>query len=201
MTEVVDGRFAIEREAGAGGMARVYRARDTATGDIVALKVLNNVEEHDLRRFAREVHALAELHHPSIVRYVAHGRTDKGLAYLAMEWLDGVGLDARLAAGPLAIEGAIAVARGIAGALALAHARGLVHRDVKPANVFLDGGDLGRAKLLDFGLARDAIAAMALTSTGELLGTPLYMSPEQARGERDLDARAPTSTRSVPRST
>src|ERR1700733_8669526 len=75
VTEVVDGRFAIEREAGAGGMARVYRARDTATGEIVALKVLNNIEDQDLRRFAREVHALAELHHPSIVRYIAHGRT------------------------------------------------------------------------------------------------------------------------------
>jgi serine/threonine protein kinase len=190
VTEVVDGRFAIEREAGAGGMARVYRARDTATGEIVALKVLNNIEDQDLRRFAREVHALAELHHPSIVRYIAHGRTTSGLAYLAMEWLNGEGLDARLKRGALPIDEALAIARGIAGALAIAHARGLVHRDVKPANVLLAGGDPARVKLLDFGLARDAIAEMALTTTGELLGTPLYMSPEQARGERDLDARA-----------
>jgi hypothetical protein len=192
VTDVVDGRFEIEREAGAGGMARVYRARDITTGEVVALKVLNNVEDSDLRRFAREVRALAELDHPSIVRYIAHGRTEQGLAYLAMEWLDGVGLDAVLRAGPLPIDGALAVARGVAGALAIAHARGLVHRDVKPANVFLarGAGPFDRAKLLDFGLARDAIAAMALTSTGELLGTPLYMSPEQARGERDLDARA-----------
>jgi hypothetical protein len=190
VTEVVDGRFVIEREAGAGGMARVYRARDATTGDIVALKILNNAEEQDLRRFAREVHALAELHHPSIVRYIAHGRTATGLAYLAMEWLDGEGLDARLVRGALPLADALAIGRGIAGALAIAHARGLVHRDVKPANVLLAGGDPARVKLLDFGLARDAIAAMALTTTGELLGTPLYMSPEQARGERDLDARA-----------
>jgi hypothetical protein len=186
---VVAGRFAIEREAGAGGMARVYRARDLATGDIIALKVLNHVADADLQRFAREVSALGELRHPSIVRYVAHGETDRGQAFLAMEWLDGEGLDARLSRGALAVDDAVAVAAGVAGALAEAHARGLVHRDVKPANVFLAGGDCARPKLLDFGIARDAISELALTRTGELLGTPLYMAPEQARGDRDLDAR------------
>jgi hypothetical protein len=186
---LVGGRFEIEREAGAGAMGRVYRARDITSDTHVALKIINGVSDHAMRRFAREVNALVELKHPAIVRYVAHGQTELGQPYLAMEWLDGEVLEDRLANGPLSIAEAQALGRALGEALGVAHARSLVHRDVKPANIWLVGGDPSRPKLLDFGLARDATATLGLTAAGDLLGTPLYMAPEQASCELDIDGR------------
>ncbi len=186
---VVAGRFEIEREAGAGAMSRVYRAIDITTRQPVALKVINAVSDHAMRRFAREVSALGELDHPGIVRYVAHGHVKDGRAFLAMEWVDGEVLEDRLERGALGVTDALALARGLAAALGVAHERGLVHRDLKPANVFLVDGDIARPKLLDFGLTRDTTATFGLTNTGDLLGTPLYMAPEQAACELDVDAR------------
>lgn len=170
-------------------MGRVYRARDITSDTHVALKIINSVSDHAMRRFAREVNALVELKHPAIVRYVAHGQTELGQPYLAMEWLDGEVLEDRLANGPLSIAEAQALGRALGEALGVAHARSLVHRDVKPANIWLVGGDPSRPKLLDFGLARDATATLGLTAAGDLLGTPLYMAPEQASCELDLDGR------------
>lgn len=170
-------------------MGRVYRARDITSDSHVALKIINGVSDHAMRRFAREVNALVELKHPAIVRYVAHGQTELGQPYLAMEWLDGEVLEDRLANGPLSIAEAQALGRALGEALGVAHARSLVHRDVKPANIWLVGGDPGRPKLLDFGLARDATATLGLTAAGDLLGTPLYMAPEQASCELDIDGR------------
>lgn len=192
--EIIAGRFAIEAHAGTGGMGAVYRARDRVRDATVAVKVI--VEEGSQSRFDQEARVLAGLDHPAIVRYVAHGRTDDGAPFLAMEWLAGEDLRARLLRGPLSIADALAVARRIAEALAYAHARGVVHRDIKPGNLLLPASDPARVTVLDFGIARTTIAraldstAAPITRTGMVVGTVGYMSPEQARGANDVDARA-----------
>ena len=186
---LIAGRFELERSAGQGGMGVVYRAHDRHTGGCVAVKVLHG-HLQDTARFEREARVLAALDHPAIVRHVAHGTTDDGSAYLAMEWLDGEDLAARLARGPMPIDEAVALALRVADALGLVHARGVVHRDIKPSNVFLPAGVVGEAKLLDFGIARSSAGSHVRTGTGMVLGTPGYMAPEQARGERTVDARA-----------
>jgi hypothetical protein len=187
---VVEGRFLVESEAGAGGMGVVYRAVDRTTHELVALKLLTQRGEVDVSRFARERSILAQLGHPGIVRYVDHGRTAGGQAYLAMEWLEGETLAHRLRTQPLSIGKAVRVVRNAALALGAAHAAGIVHRDVKPANLFLVDGDVDRVKVLDFGIARRLDdESTTLTTTGTVLGTPYYMAPEQARGLRNVDAR------------
>ncbi|MCC6646191.1 MAG: protein kinase [Polyangiaceae bacterium] len=188
-TALVAERFEVGAQAGAGGMGAVFRARDRATGEQIALKVLTPRARADAERFLREATTLAALSHPSIVRYVAHGLDEDGRPYLAMEWLDGEDLSMRLGRGPLSPGEARALGAQVADALALAHERGVVHRDVKPSNVFLVGGDVRSVRVLDFGVARLAGAA-AMTGTGVLVGTPAYMAPEQARGGREIDARA-----------
>ncbi len=192
--EVLSDRFAIERLAGTGGMGAVYRALDRLTGEAVALKVIAHRGRHE-ERFAQEARVLAELDHPAIVRYVAHGETARGQPYLAMEWLKGEDLAQRLAASRLTVAASLDVARRVAEGLAAAHARGLVHRDVKPSNVLLVEGQPARAKLLDFGIVRAELSGLAptappMTRTGAVLGTVGYMSPEQAIADRNLDARA-----------
>ncbi|MCC6558265.1 MAG: protein kinase [Polyangiaceae bacterium] len=193
--DVIAGRYEIVALAGMGGMGAVYRARDRGTGDTIALKVVRGPGWRgqagglDATRFAREAEVLATLTHPGIVRYVAHGRAEDGDLYLAMEWLEGEDLAARLRRAPMTIDEAVLAARGAAAALAAAHARGVVHRDVKPSNLFLVDGRLDRVKILDFGVARGA-GGESLTREGSAIGTPGYMSPEQARGDFDLDARA-----------
>jgi ATP/maltotriose-dependent transcriptional regulator MalT len=182
------GRFRIERLVGTGGMGAVYRALDTLSGEAVALKVLLD-RGAEAERFAREAEVLAGLRHPAIVRYAAHGTTDSGEPYLAMEWLEGEDLAARLRRGPLGVDETVALVTRVAEALAAVHAADLVHRDLKPSNLFLVAGDPARVKLLDFGVARLASSAR-MTKTGALIGTPAYMAPEQARGERRVDARA-----------
>jgi tetratricopeptide (TPR) repeat protein len=184
-------RFAIESYAGSGGMGTVYRARDEQTGGIVALKLLRHGDAPEVaERFAREARVLSELCHPGIVAYLAHGEAETGAPYLAMEWLDGEDLARRLARGPLPIAEALALLRRAAEALAVAHARGLVHRDLKPSNLFLRGGQVERLAVLDFGIARRSAASQVVTATGAVVGTPSYMAPEQARGERPIRAAA-----------
>lgn len=178
------GRFERLERAGAGGMAVVWKARDVETGGTVALKVMRTDAEVSAVRFDREVRLLAELDHPALVRYVTHGADDDGGPWLAMEWLAGESLDRRLARGPLAEDDCLALARRLAEGLAVLHGRGIVHRDIKPSNIFLVDGSAGRAKLLDFGIARNA-ASTGLTRTNTVLGTVGYMAPEQARGDRD----------------
>ncbi|HEY1958217.1 MAG TPA: protein kinase [Polyangiaceae bacterium] len=183
-------RFVIEREAGSGGMGTVYAATDRVSGARVALKVLARSSATDAERFLRETRALAELDHPSIVRYVAHGTTPSGQPYLAMEWLEGEDLATRLASDGLTLAQSVRVAHQAAEALAALHRRGIVHRDVKPANVFLLGRPFDRVKLVDLGIARIRSTAATLTRAGSLVGTPGYMAPEQARGVADLSPRA-----------
>jgi tetratricopeptide (TPR) repeat protein len=183
-------RFDIERQVAAGGMATVYRARDRDGGAPVALKVLHGRGAAHADRFGQEAQLLAELNHPAVVRYVAHGSTPSGEHYLAMEWLDGETLEERLERSALSVVETVDLGRRVADALGSAHRRGIVHRDVKPSNLFLPQGSLGVAKVLDFGLARRMLDPRRITQAGKIMGTPMYMAPEQARGEPHIDGRA-----------
>jgi tetratricopeptide (TPR) repeat protein len=182
-------RFEVAGLARSGGMGDVYRAHDRLTGEQVAVKVLQGNRSLDGARFRREAEALSNLRHPGIVRYVAHGATPSGERYLVMEWLEGEELADRLDRGPLSVEHAVALARAVAESLAAAHERGVVHRDIKPGNLYLPGGEVERCKILDFGIAHFGHDLRTRTATGMMMGTPGYMAPEQARGDPDLDAR------------
>ncbi len=188
--DVVEDRFELESIAGSGGMGTVFRARDRSTGEHVALKLLRVGSPDALERFAREIRVLAALRHPGIVRHVADGKLATGEPWLAMEWLAGESLQERLARAGLTAAESVDLARRVAEALGAAHERGVVHRDVKPSNLFLPGGDLDAVKVLDFGVARVTDAGRASTRTGVMIGTPGYMSPEQVRGDRDVGVRA-----------
>jgi serine/threonine protein kinase len=189
-SELIADRFTIEYLAGAGGMGVVYHAIDRHTGAPVAIKILAHAEPVYVERFTREALLLAALDHPQIARYVAHGKTASGQRYIAMEWLEGESLAERLRREPLTIDQSLMVIEGVAEALAPLHARGLVHRDLKPTNLFLSPPDRLRApKILDFGIAR-APGEAALTRTGALVGTPGYGAPEQAQSGQHIDVRA-----------
>ena len=247
--DTIGDRFEIESLVAAGGMGRVYRARDRHTGQPVAVKLMAYEDQLVRDRFLYEAVVLAEIHHPGIVRYVAHGLTEAGDPYLAMEWLDGEDLAAHLGrlqreaaraaskdtivdrpratpASPVDPAAALSLdteaprstpaptivapapppqvgarvppvpasrgkaltagqvlqlGRRLASAVATLHGRGIVHRDIKPANVFLRGGSLEHAKLLDFGTVRNQATAARMTEPGRLVGTLNYMAPEQAR--------------------
>jgi eukaryotic-like serine/threonine-protein kinase len=184
--DVIAGRFEIERLAGSGGMGEVYRAFDRDSRDTVAIKILVGSEH---ARFDREARVLSQIAHPAVVRYIAHGATPDEDRYLAMEWLEGEVLAARLRRGPLSSRDTIALGERIADALGAAHLRGIVHRDIKPENIFLVGRDIERAKLLDFGIVKVGNLPRD-TRTGMVVGTLGYMAPEQARGMTEIDARA-----------
>ena len=183
------GGYALGRLLGEGGMGRVFAATDPALGRPVAVKVMRPelAAKPDARqRFLREARAAAAVSHDHVVRIYQVGEDD-GVPFLAMELLDGQSLADRLAAGPLPVAEVVRIGREAAAWLAAAHAAGLIHRDIKPANLWLEA-PAGRVKLLDFGLAR-SVADPALTASGEVLGTPAYMAPEQAAG-RPVDHRA-----------
>ncbi len=186
--EVVGGRFHLDERAGHGGMGTVYRATDRSTGRAVAVKLVQVQPE----RLHREVTALEELSHPAVVRYIAHGR-HKRASFIAMEWLEGETLAARLERGPFEPADAVALVRTVAEAMGEAHRRGLVHRDLKPHNIMLSGGPK-TARVFDFGLSRRSDGFRPddsqITQVGAVVGTVGFMSPEQARGDADLDARS-----------
>jgi len=189
--EVIDDRFELERRAASGASGDIFRAIDRATGRAVALKILRTGPERDEARFEREARILADLDHPGIVAYVAHGIDAHGNPYLATEWLEGENLQKRLGHDPpLTLEESLALGLRVATTLGVAHARGIIHRDLKPSNLFLPGGDLREAKLLDFGVSRPTLDLNQLTAPGDVIGTPGYMAPEQARGKGPVDARA-----------
>lgn len=186
--ELIAGRFLIEAEAGSGGLGVVYRCRDTSSGEHVAIKVLDKAMVRHRDRFLREAELLATLVDAAIVRHISHGLLDSGAPYLVMQWIEGEDLMHRLEREHLTLEHSFAIGKRVASALAVAHERGIVHRDVKPANVLLPNKDPAQAVLIDFGIARAGNTRM--TVPGGILGTPGYMAPEQARGDSDLDARA-----------
>ncbi|WP_395849602.1 serine/threonine-protein kinase PknK [Cystobacter fuscus] len=185
---LIAGRFILESLAGWGGMGFVYRAIDSSTGGTVALKLLHGASSSEsASRFNREAVLLAELRHPGIVSYVAHGSTATGQPYLAMEWLEGEELSRRMARQPLGLSETLCLLRRAAEALTTAHQQGIVHRDLKPSNLFLRGGRPEEVVLLDFGLARYVTRArMAVTGTGTVVGTPGYMAPEQASSAPEI---------------
>jgi serine/threonine protein kinase len=186
------GRYRILRELGRGGMGVVYEAEDTKLLRRVALKVMRPeaaVNRQGRERFLREARAAAALTHDHIVPIHDVGE-ENGAPFLVMPLLQGETLQARLkrTRWALRVAEALRIAREIAEGLEAAHAARTIHRDVKPANVWLEEGT-GRVKLLDFGLARPAEADGQMTGAGAVLGTPAYMSPEQASGGRHVDAR------------
>jgi eukaryotic-like serine/threonine-protein kinase len=185
----IGGRFIVEALAAEGGMGVVYRAKDCKTGNRAAVKVMS-ANECESERFMQEGTVLAELAHPPIVKYIEHGIGADGTLYLAMEWLEGETLGERLERGPLSVRETAALALGAANGLGAAHARGIVHRDVKPSNLFLVRRDTSSIKLLDFGIARRYLAPSGLTHAGAMVGTVGYMAPEQAASAPDVDPRA-----------
>src|SRR5438552_10589765 len=152
--DVIDNRFELERMARAGAMGEVWRAKDRTSGAAVAVKLLSKTDEGWDTRFVREALSIAQLDHPGIVKYVAHGQLPPDGFYLTMEWLDGEDLSQTLARGSLTIEETIGLVRRVAEALAAAHDHGIVHRDIKPGNLFLPEGSLQRVKVVDFGVAK-----------------------------------------------
>ena len=182
--ETIADRYELEELVGHGGMSSVYKARDSLLERHVALKILHEqyVEDEDfVERFKREARSVAQLQHPNIVTVIDRGE-DGGRQFIVFEYIDGENLKEYVARKgrldvPEALDLAIAVARG----LAFAHEHGLVHRDVKPQNVLLNGD--GRPKVTDFGIAR-SLDVDGMTQTGTVLGTSNYIAPEQASGER-----------------
>ncbi|MBI3831778.1 MAG: serine/threonine protein kinase [Planctomycetes bacterium] len=185
------GEYELLAKVGEGGMGAVYRARDAHMGRLVALKVMNKSvagNSEFVERFKREAKATGALNHPNIVSAYAAGEVD-GTPFIAMEFVDGESLRKRFKTlGRMVEPEALRIARGVASGLAHAHASGFVHRDVKPDNVLL--GANGEIKIVDLGLAKAMADDQRLTKTGIALGTPHYISPEQARGEKQVDHRS-----------
>jgi serine/threonine-protein kinase len=181
---VLGGRYALVEVVGQGGMATIYRGRDTKLGRDVAIKVLRGEYGTDasfLARFQREAQAAAQLNHPNVVAVFDYGQDPAG-PYIVMELVTGGDLAAALRErGPLPPTVAASIGQQVADALDAAHARGIVHRDIKPSNVLLSTG--GRVKVADFGIAQ-AFTDAQLTMTGVTMGSVHYFSPEQARGEQ-----------------
>lgn len=189
--EGLRGKYHVSSELGHGGMARVFLAEDLRSGEKVALKVLRAEVASVLGpdRFQREITILRRMSHPNIVP-ILDADAAGTLLYLVMPFVDGETLRARLEReGPLPVSDVLAIARDIAAAIDHAHAAGIIHRDIKPANILLTEQ---RAMVCDFGLARalDRAAREPTSSSGLVLGTPAYMSPEQAVGGGELDARS-----------
>ncbi len=194
LQSVLGNSYSLERELGGGGMSRVFTAKETAFGRRVVIKVLPSelAAAVNVDRFKREIMLAANLQHPHIVPVLAAGEMD-GVPYYTMPFIDGLSLRARLARGPMAIAEVVSMLRDVARALAYAHERGVIHRDIKPDNVLLAGGS---ATVTDFGIAKAISAARAtagdggLTQFGTSIGTPAYMSPEQAAADPSADHRA-----------
>jgi serine/threonine-protein kinase len=193
--EEIAGRFQIVQKLGAGAFGTVYKARDKVLGRMLAIKTIRmeglaaSQTSHTemLDRFFREAKVASNLKHPNIVTIYDFGES-QGLSYIAMEFIDGVGLDRVVAeTGRMPVERAAALGAQVADALGYAHKHDVVHRDIKPANIMIEAGD--HVKVTDFGIAKPGDSAEHLTMTGSLLGTPSYMSPEQARGQK-LDGRS-----------
>lgn len=206
---MIDGRFRLEREIARGGTSRVWRARDATDDSVVALKLVSCPDRDAHSRFAREVAVLGQVSHPGVVRSIADGTIDEHERWLALSWIDGIDLAGRLrrpesntspdaatteldpakaadldvastTAYTLSVAETLRLGRRIAQALGALHSAGWVHRDIKPGNIVLRGGVVDDAVLVDLGTARTGVGADDVTLGGMIVGTPSYMSPEQA---------------------
>jgi serine/threonine-protein kinase len=194
VTVAVGNHYLIETEIGRGGMAVVYKATDIRLNRHVAIKVLppDVAFNGDVKvRFIREAQTAAQLSHPNIVPiYSVDDSAVDSLVYFVMAFVDGESLGVRLSReGAWPVDQTVRVLRDVADALAYAHSHGVVHRDIKPDNILIDRAS-GRPLVTDFGIARAAAGETRLTVTGVAVGTPAYMSPEQALGEREIDGRS-----------
>jgi serine/threonine protein kinase len=176
------GQFEVLGKLGTGAFGTVWKARDTRLDRLVAIKVPRHgrLEPAEVEKLLREARAAAQLHHPNIVSVFEVGRQED-LVYIVCDFVEGVSLADWLAGKRVSPREAARLCRKIASALEHAHGQGVIHRDIKPGNILLDAG--GEPHLTDFGLARREAGEVTMTLDGQLLGTPAYMSPEQARGE------------------
>jgi tRNA A-37 threonylcarbamoyl transferase component Bud32 len=185
------GKFELLEELGIGSFGYVFRARDTELDRTVAIKIprAGRLASHeDIDRFLREARSAAQLKHPGIVSLYDSGQTEDGTCYLVEEFIQGVTLADRLKTGPLSFRHAAELIAKVADALDYAHQHGVIHRDIKPSNIILDPE--GHPHLMDFGLAKREAEEIPMTLEGQVMGTPAYMSPEQAQGEaHHVDAR------------
>ncbi|MCC6521307.1 MAG: serine/threonine protein kinase [Polyangiaceae bacterium] len=198
---IVAGKYRVEHVLGVGGMGVVVAATHEMLGELVAIKFLKTTDNEDrIKRFVREARAAAKIRSEHVARVYDVGQLDDGMPYLVMEHLDGEDLSQRLKrAGPLPIEEAVEYTLQACEAIATAHALGIVHRDLKPSNLFLANRPDGTAsvKVIDFGISKmlndepteDEDPGGGITKSATLLGSPLYMSPEQMVSARDVDAR------------
>src|SRR3954471_17275588 len=192
------GQYRIVRKIGAGGMGLVYLGEHTLLHRRAAIKTLLpmvTANRDIVERFFNEARATSAISDPGVIQIFDFGYHVDGTAYIVMELLEGEALSARLdRLGRLPVGDALRFARQITGSLAAAHARDIIHRDLKPENVFLvrdaesQGGE--RTKILDFGICKVGTAGVALTQSGAIIGTPVYMSPEQCRGAGEVDHRS-----------
>lgn len=196
---VLADKYRLERELGRGAMGTVWRATHVTLEQVVAIKIISR--EHsasaELRqRVSTEARAAAKLRSRHVVGVYDHGETEDGLPFIVLEYLEGETLEDRLTReGPVPLRDAVRIVRHVGRALSRAHAHAIVHRDLKPANIFItrtedDERDGWLAKVLDFGVAKMNYSGKTATKTGALIGTPLFMSPEQVRGASDIDHRA-----------
>ena len=191
---VIDGRYEIQARIGEGGMGVVYKARQISIDRVIALKMLNQEMAGDqqwVQRFYNEAKACSRLQHPNTIRMFDFGQTQDGRLFMTMEFLDGVSLRDALQRGPIAPQRVIKILIQCCASLAEAHSIGIIHRDIKPDNVFLlnMAGSPDFVKLLDFSVAKLLEGDRMKTQAGVVFGTPQYMSPEQGRG-MPLDARS-----------
>ncbi|MCC7536850.1 MAG: protein kinase [Deltaproteobacteria bacterium] len=193
---VINERYRLDRILGKGGMGVVFAGTHTWTNRAIAVKLLLPQYAEDsamLQRFFQEARAAAALEHPHVIDVLDMGEDDEGMAFIVLEYLDGEPLSALLKRERAIDYGTLLeIVLPVLDALAEAHARGILHRDLKPDNVFVAKGLRGRKvpKLLDFGIAKLLESQSMATGTGSVLGTPHFMAPEQARGDKDLDGRA-----------
>ncbi len=178
----IGGSYRLDALLGAGGFGAVFRAVHVRQGHVVALKLLSReamIQADSIPRFQREARVAMTLKHPSTVRVLDLGDAGEGTPFIAFELLEGMSLEQRLRGGPLPIEEATRIAVDLLGSLEEAHQQQIVHRDVKPANIFLCKEPAGLVKLLDFGVAKEGSTLQKLTAEGFMVGTPAYMAPEQ----------------------
>ena len=190
---VLNNRYTLRARIGKGAMGIVYRARQVSLNRLVALKMIlagQLASEQDLRRFHTEAAAAANLDHPGVVPIYEVGE-HQGQHFFSMGFVEGESLAARIARGPLAPRDSAEIVRAVSEAVQYAHEKGVIHRDLKPANILLDSA--GHPRITDFGLARRVTRDSNLTASGQVVGTPSYMPPEQCGGVNVSCNRSPSA--------